>query len=287
MKLTKSYGLTGTVDSRLPSVSYTTDETGVFEAMVSVFNAVDYQNDRVMPGSFVKSIERWRASGNPVPILWSHSWDSPFAHVGSADPYDIREVQPGEMAQFPQGGLYVKGRFDQDNEFARQVSKLVKERRVTGWSFSYDTIRERKASDGSNHLLELDLIEAGPTLRGAQALAATISAKGLDTAFAELIANRALVTSGTVVGSDGLPINNRVACSGCGRYVAVELSKPITNLPVAFGMTPCCHRIVAFSPKSWPKSRFLAELKKAKVASQASRIEDTIVAHAALAGLGA
>ncbi len=150
---------------------------GVFEALVSVFGNVDFQGDRVMPGAFKNTLETWQKSGKPIPILWSHDWSDPFANVGYANPFDVREIGPGEMPQAPLGGLLVKGRFDVEKPFAKQVYDLVHERRVGEWSFSYDTVKEKRASDGANELIEVKLIEAGPTLKGANAETMTVGVK--------------------------------------------------------------------------------------------------------------
>jgi HK97 family phage prohead protease len=177
MRLKKTYSLATTGDDRYPTIAVQADDEGTFTSVVSVMMNVDYQGDRVLPGAFSKSIARWQQSGKVLPVIWNHSWSDPFAHVGWANPSDVREVGPGEIPGFPRGGLYVKGRFDLSSAFATQVYKLVKERRVTEWSFSYDTIRERRAEDGANNLVELELIEIGPTLKGANEETATVDVK--------------------------------------------------------------------------------------------------------------
>lgn len=134
-------------------------EKGRFEAMVSVFGNVDLQGDRVLDGAFQKSIEEWRASGAPIPIIWSHQWGDPNAHIGSANADQVTEVK-GK-------GLKVAGSIDLDNPFAAQVYRLLKERRVREFSFGYEVIKERPGKDKANELVELRLIEAGPTLKGA------------------------------------------------------------------------------------------------------------------------
>lgn len=136
-----------------------TDEpTGEFEAIVSVFGNVDAQGDRVLPGAFETSLAAWRAKGSPIPVIWSHDWGNPNAHIGGADANLVEEVDRG---------LKVKGQIDLDNPFASQVHKLMKGRRVTQFSFAYDIVKEKRAKDGANELVELDIIEVGPTLRGA------------------------------------------------------------------------------------------------------------------------
>jgi HK97 family phage prohead protease len=150
---------------------------GVFKAIVSVIGNVDYQGDRVMPGAFDASLAKWRKSDRPISVIWSHDWADPFANVGVVWPKDVREVGPDEYPEVPGGGLLVKGRFDIEKPFAAQVYDLVKERRVSEWSFAYDTVKERKAADGANELHALDLIEVGPTLKGANNMTTTIEAK--------------------------------------------------------------------------------------------------------------
>lgn len=141
---------------------------GQFEALVSAFGNVDLQGDRVLPTAFDKSIADWQAKGDPIPIAFSHDW-SPWGIIGSAEPGDI-EATPE--------GLKVKGSFDvETNPTAAQAYSLVKRRLVKEWSFAYDVVKEKKAADGANDLAELDLIEAGPTLKGANSLTETLSVK--------------------------------------------------------------------------------------------------------------
>lgn len=143
-------------------------QSGRFEAVVSVFGNVDYQGDRVVKGAFKKSIQKWRKQGDPIPIIWSHDWGDPFAHVGAADP---------NLAEETDVGLKLIGAFDVHKPFASQVFDLVKDRRVREWSFAYDVEKEDKASDGANDLVVLDIIEAGPTLKGANPDTFTIGVK--------------------------------------------------------------------------------------------------------------
>ena len=146
-------------------------EPGEFTALVSVFGNVDLVGDRVMPGAFKGSIGRWQAKGDPIPVVWSHDSQNPYAHIGSVDPSNAVETSKG---------LVVTGKLDiEDNPFAAQVHQLLVKRRVTGFSFRYDVINEKRARDGANELLELDLTEVGPTLKGANPDAQLINAKAL------------------------------------------------------------------------------------------------------------
>lgn len=155
-------------------------ETRTVEQIVSVFGNVDLGRDRVMAGAFAGTLDRWGASGDPIPTIWSHQWDNPDAHIGYV--IEAKELLPGdpllptEIADL--GGLYTKYQLD-DRPFAEQVLHLLNTRRVKEASFAYDVIREKGRPDGTNDLLELDLIEVGPTLKGMNQLTQLLSAKSL------------------------------------------------------------------------------------------------------------
>jgi HK97 family phage prohead protease len=131
--------------------------TGQVTALVSVFDVVDHMNDRVVRGAFEKNIREWKLSGDPIPVIYSHNWSNPFAHIGVVR--DLRETDRGLLVEYD---LDVD-----DNPVAAQVHKLMKRRSLREHSFGYDVVRERKSRDGTNELLEVKVIEVGPTLKGA------------------------------------------------------------------------------------------------------------------------
>jgi uncharacterized protein len=134
------------------------DQAGTFEALVSVFGNVDRVNDRVVKGAFAKSLERWRESGDPLPVVLSHRWDDVHSHIGVIEPHNISETEDG---------LYVKGQLDLDNPVAMQTYRLMKRRSLKAFSFGYEVLDEKRTRDGVNELVEVDLHEVGPTLVGA------------------------------------------------------------------------------------------------------------------------
>lgn len=155
---------------------------GIFEAIVSVFGNVDYAGDRVLPGAFAKSLERWRESGDPIPVIFAHQWDNLDAHVGEV--LEAKELLPGapelegtSIADL--GGLWVKGRLDVDEDFAGRLWKRLETRRIKEFSFAYDVIDERRSSDGANDLVELDVFEVGPCLKGMNPATELLLAKSL------------------------------------------------------------------------------------------------------------
>lgn len=147
---------------------------GEFTALVSVFGNVDQVGDRVMAGAFTKSLSRWKTSGDPIPVIWSHDWQNPYAHIGVVT----------DAVQTP-AGLQIVGKNDLDKPFAAQVHDLLITRRVKEFSFAYDILDESRAQDGANELNELDLIEVGPTLKGCNPETELIAAKALRAAERE------------------------------------------------------------------------------------------------------
>ncbi len=134
-----------------------TDGKGRVEAIVSVFGNVDLVGDRVVKGAFKKSIESWMKSGDAIPAIFSHDWADPFSHLGEVE--YLEETDDGLKATYT---LDID-----DNPVAAQIYKLMKRRTLKEHSFAYDVKREKEADDGANELLELDIIEVGPTLKGA------------------------------------------------------------------------------------------------------------------------
>lgn len=144
------------------------ESSGTFEAIVAVFGNVDLIGDRVVKGAFQKSLGEWKESGDPIPVIWSHMWSDPNAHIGKTLEAEERDE-----------GLWVKGQLDMDDPFAAKVFKLMQERRVKEFSFAYDIEDEAKAEDGANDLRELKLIEVGPTLKGMNPATQLLAAKTL------------------------------------------------------------------------------------------------------------
>lgn len=155
--------------------------TGNFEAIVSVFGNVDLHGHRIAADAFDASIARWKTSGDPIPVIFSHQWDDLSAYLGTVDPADVKALLPGDpslpsaIADF--GGLLVKGIFDTTEPEGRKAAKLLKSRAIREFSFAYDVYDEAKGDDGFLDLLELDLIELGPTLKGANPLTQLVAAK--------------------------------------------------------------------------------------------------------------
>ena len=155
------------------------------EQVVSVFDNVDLAKDRVKQGAFTQSLIDWAASGDPIPVIWSHMWDDPFAHIGYC--IDAKELGPGDplLADTPiadLGGLWTRYKVD-DAPFANQVLQLLAQRRVREASFAYDVRAARPNPDGTTDLIVLDLIEVGPTLKGMNPMTQLLDVKNLTAAL--------------------------------------------------------------------------------------------------------
>jgi HK97 family phage prohead protease len=150
---------------------------GQFTALVSVFGNEDSVGDVVIPGAFTDTLAEWADKGDPIPVLWSHSWADPFAHIGVV-------VEAKETDE----GLLVTGQIEDldTNPTAQQVYRLLKGRRVTQFSFAYDVEEgawvEPADEWGYYELRKLRLYEVGPCLVGANQETELLAAKAADIA---------------------------------------------------------------------------------------------------------
>lgn len=173
--------------------------TATFEAIVSVFGNADWMGDVVMPGAFKDNLAEWKASGDPIPVYWSHRMDDPMYNIGAV--LEADELEPGDK-RIPEwadqhvkdhGGLWVKAVIDTGDDaspIAVQARKLLLARRVKKFSFAYDVLDEGTATvDGEkrNELRRLKIHEVSPTPIGANDLTELLTAKA-----AQLKAGRVL-----------------------------------------------------------------------------------------------
>lgn len=154
---------------------------GQYEQFVSVFGNVDYHGERVLPGSFHKSLQKWQRSGDPIPIVFAHRSDDPEYHIGYALEAKERDFDYKDpVLDTPRriSGLWVRGQLDLDNPKAAYTYRLLKGRRVTNASFGFDIKDLEESEDPEDatkgpygfpviNLKELELFECGPCLVGA------------------------------------------------------------------------------------------------------------------------
>ncbi len=133
------------------------------EGYASLFGLPDQGGDIVQRGAYGRSLERLRARGGSVKMLWQHD---PAQPIGVWD-----EIFEDER------GLYVKGRLLLEVGRAREAAALIEAGAIDGLSIGYRTIAAEKDAKGQRLLAELELWEVSlvtfPMLREAR-----VAAKG-------------------------------------------------------------------------------------------------------------
>lgn len=120
-------------------------EDGEFQGHAAVFNNVDLGGDKILPGAFLKTLERNKGL---IPILSGHN---------------IREqIGWNEKAEENKKGLKVKGALDLNVSRAREIQSLTKKAidlgAKMGLSIGFETIK--KSFEGAVRILkELELFE--------------------------------------------------------------------------------------------------------------------------------
>lgn len=176
-----------------PAVVKSSDVLGEFEAFVSVMGVKDFYGDVVQPGAFDDTLAKWKDSGNPIPVVWSHGYHDVLNHIGYALEAEQRTIS-GKT------GLWVRGQLDvtdaEEDARARKAARLMKSGRVSQFSFSYevwDGAPAKSEEFGDYYSLNrLGLYEVGPTLIGANADTELLAAKALRDLAVELKSGRVL-----------------------------------------------------------------------------------------------
>ncbi|OSP54347.1 HK97 family phage prohead protease [Pseudoruegeria sp. SK021] len=111
----------------------------------SLFGAMDQGGDVVARGAYAASLQRMKASGRAVKLLWQHD---PTQPIGIWD--DVHEDERG---------LHVKGRLLTDVARGREAIALIEAGAIDGLSIGYRTIRASKDDSGRRVLSEVELWE--------------------------------------------------------------------------------------------------------------------------------
>lgn len=213
-------------------------DSGEFEAIVSVFGNIDSYGDVVLPGAFKESLAEWKASGDPIPVLWSHRMDDPRFNIGSV--LDAAELAPGD-SRIPEwcnqwvkdhGGLWVKGQIDvgaDASDVAIAGRKLLQKRLVTQFSYAYDVLDGGWGEANGTEAYELrrvKLYEVSPTQIGANDLTQLVGAKAssavvsrLATMGADELRESIVILGKALAARDG---------SGASESAAAKDEEPVT-----------------------------------------------------------
>jgi HK97 family phage prohead protease len=151
---------------------------GEFEAIVSAFGNEDSQGDIVEKGAFSKTLEEWAAKGRPIPVVWAHQFQDPENFLGEY-----------VAAEETDAGLKLKGVLDLSHPKAERVHKLMKSGLIVEFSISglvrdYELIEKDDDEDEDffgwftpMRIKDIDLWEAGPCFKGANANTELLSVK--------------------------------------------------------------------------------------------------------------
>lgn len=120
----------------------TGDGEGVVVGYASTWTRTpDAYGDVVAKGAFSRTLAEWRESGRPIPVLWHHDMEDPFAFIGRV----IEAVED-------EHGLKTVMQLDLENDHAKQVYRLLSQGLVSQMSFAFDIL-------DSGHI-ELDGVRA-------------------------------------------------------------------------------------------------------------------------------
>ena len=153
------------MDRLLLKATVTTTDQGTFTAVISTA-AADRENDVVIPGAMVESLQAWN---RPIPLDWNHSSDAEDI-IGHITPAAVKAVGDEVVAD---------GEVDLDTERGRHVWRLMK-RRSIGFSFAYMIIDAVKRADGVREIRKLDVFAVTATPTPMNNATRVLSTKAID-----------------------------------------------------------------------------------------------------------
>jgi HK97 family phage prohead protease len=115
------------------------------EGYASLFGVTDQGGDVVVAGAYRRSLDRLRAEGRQVKMLWQHD---------PAQPIGVWEVIREDTK-----GLWVSGRILTDVERGREAAALISAGAIDGLSIGYRTVTAQKDAKGQRLLREVELWE--------------------------------------------------------------------------------------------------------------------------------
>src|SRR5262245_11244904 len=132
------------------SVEFKSDPEGTIVAQLCRWDKRDKAGDIIRKGAFARTLAELRATGDPLPMIFSHCWEDPKAYIGQADPGDAQEAADG---------LKVKGLFDFTSPNGATVFAQLKRRVLREWSFGFIIRKAKDLGKGTRELLDVDLFE--------------------------------------------------------------------------------------------------------------------------------
>ena len=141
------------------SIQFKVDETGKLSASIATFGVIDKDYDIVEPSAF--------KNGQEVAVVWSHDWTRP---VGKG----FIEVSQTEAV--------FNGSFFMETIDGQEAYKTVKAMgNLQEWSWGFHTVKaswEDQEERRIRHLIETEVYEVSPVLKGAGIGTRTLMLKG-------------------------------------------------------------------------------------------------------------
>lgn len=129
-----------------PWVMKSIGDHGVFQGYASVFNTLDDQGDRVAPGAFVDTLQKWKHKGSLPKMLWQHDQQEPIGWWKA-----IHEDQHG---------LYVEGQLLLSLLKGREAYEMLRNQMIDKLSIGCRIIEAGQGENVGERLLKsLDLLE--------------------------------------------------------------------------------------------------------------------------------
>jgi HK97 family phage prohead protease len=150
-----------------PWVMKSVGEEGVFRGYASIFNVLDEQGDKVLPGAFKATLRQWQSQAGCPKMLWQHDQREPIGWWKT-----LKEDQ---------NGLYVEGQLLLKLAKAQEVYEMLKNRMIDGLSIGCRIVEaEQGNSPGERLLKTLDLFEVSLVTFAANTKARITTVKSQD-----------------------------------------------------------------------------------------------------------
>ena len=148
-----------------------TEGGGGFSGYGSMFNVVDSQNDRVMPGAFRSTLKK---QGGKVKLLWQHRMEEPIGRF-----IELREDGHG---------LFVAGQLLLEVQRGQEAYTLLKARALEGLSIGYTPTKyDFEPATGVRRIHELTLWEVSLVTFPANSEASVTGVKSLAAPGSEML----------------------------------------------------------------------------------------------------
>jgi HK97 family phage prohead protease len=267
-------------------------EPGTIIGRFTVFDDIDHVGDRTKKGAFLPAIQRMEESGIKLPLLYNHAAEKDAKNlIGVVD----------ELWETKSGGWF-RARLDLGSEVASTLYRVIQlNPSAVGVSYGYSVPAggEKKAADGANDLLRVDIVEVTLTPTPMLDTARVVGSKARSQTVAQqllvsLEATAAITRTRSldpVYDFDGLvkKLDNDVVyqwdslvrkmsaktsqTDTCCATSQTKRMKPVVKGGAPFEVCESCGMVTIIARKSWSTARIEAEYNR--IASKITVVETT------------